>query len=148
MLCNCDDPYESNFFYYFASRFNDLGLKKLIATCYDGSPVAYTQLDLFGADFPIAENLAAKNAENAKGNGPSADSKNFANFASFAAKKPSGLAHCFFTDTTKRAPPFLTATMLHHARTERMEEARRGSSRQTHVPTVRCFRGTACRRRG
>ena len=48
VLCNCDDPYESNFFYYFASRFNDLGLKKLIATCYDGSPVAYTQLDLFG----------------------------------------------------------------------------------------------------
>ena len=47
VLCNCDDPYESNFFYYFASRFNDLGLKKLIATCYDGSPVAYTQLDLF-----------------------------------------------------------------------------------------------------
>ena len=51
VLCNCDDPYESNFFYYFASRFNDLGLKKLIATCYDGSPVAYTQLDLFGEDF-------------------------------------------------------------------------------------------------
>ena len=50
VLCNCDDPYESNFFYYFASRFNDLGLKKLIATCYDGSPVAYTQLDLFGED--------------------------------------------------------------------------------------------------
>ena len=51
VLCNCDDPYESNFFYYFASRFNDLGLKKLIATCYDGSPVAYTQLDLFGEEF-------------------------------------------------------------------------------------------------
>ena len=51
VLCNCDDPYESNFFYYFASRFNDLGLKKLIATCYDGSPVAYTQLDLFGAEW-------------------------------------------------------------------------------------------------
>ncbi|MBR0067919.1 MAG: adenine-specific methyltransferase EcoRI family protein [Kiritimatiellae bacterium] len=51
VLCNCDDPYESNFFYYFASRFNDLGLKKLIATCYDGSPVAYTQLDLFGEEW-------------------------------------------------------------------------------------------------
>ena len=53
VLCNCDDPYESNFFYYFASRFNDLGLKKLIATCYDGSPVAYTQLDLFGEEFNV-----------------------------------------------------------------------------------------------
>ena len=30
VLCNCDDPYESNFFYYFASRFNDLGLKRTL----------------------------------------------------------------------------------------------------------------------
>ena len=34
VLCNCDDPYESNFFKYFALRFNQLGLKKLICTCY------------------------------------------------------------------------------------------------------------------
>ncbi len=47
VFCNCDDPYESNFFYYFAIRFNDLGLKKLICTCYDGSPMAYTQLSFF-----------------------------------------------------------------------------------------------------
>ena len=40
ILCNCDDPYESNFFKYFAMRFNALGLKKLICTCYDGSPLA------------------------------------------------------------------------------------------------------------
>lgn len=46
VLCNCDDPYESNFFKYFAMNFNYLGLKKLIATCYDGSPIAYTQLSL------------------------------------------------------------------------------------------------------
>ncbi|MBR6311122.1 MAG: adenine-specific methyltransferase EcoRI family protein, partial [Paludibacteraceae bacterium] len=44
VLCNCDDPYESNFFKYFASNFNALGLKKLIATCYDGSPVQGTEL--------------------------------------------------------------------------------------------------------
>lgn len=48
VLCNCDDPYESNFFKYFAMNFNILGLKKLICTCYAGSPVIYTQLDLFG----------------------------------------------------------------------------------------------------
>lgn len=47
VFCNCDDPYESNFFKYFALNFNSLGLKKLIATCYDGSPVADTQLSLF-----------------------------------------------------------------------------------------------------
>ena len=29
VLCNCDDPYESNFFKYFAINFNRLGLKKL-----------------------------------------------------------------------------------------------------------------------
>ena len=68
VLCNCDDPYESNFFYYFASRFNDLGLKKLIATCYDGSPVAYTQLDLFDSGEEV---LAAKNAEDAEREGES-----------------------------------------------------------------------------
>lgn len=50
VLCNCDDPYESNFFKYFALRFNQLGLKKLICTCYDGSPVAGTQLSLFSLD--------------------------------------------------------------------------------------------------
>lgn len=47
VLCNCDDPYESNFFKYFALKFNDLGLKKLSATCYRGSPIAYTELSLF-----------------------------------------------------------------------------------------------------
>ena len=50
VLCNCDDPYESNFFKYFALRFNQLGLKKLICTCYDGSPVVGTQLSLFSLD--------------------------------------------------------------------------------------------------
>lgn len=38
VLCNCDDPFESNFFKYFALNFNRLGLKRLIATCYNGSP--------------------------------------------------------------------------------------------------------------
>lgn len=47
ILCNCDDPFESNFFRYFAMNFNFLGLKKLIATCYVSSPVMYTQLSLF-----------------------------------------------------------------------------------------------------
>ncbi|MBP5194294.1 MAG: modification methylase, partial [Clostridia bacterium] len=41
VFCNCDDPFESNFFKYFAMNFNHLGLKKLIATCYDNSPIAF-----------------------------------------------------------------------------------------------------------
>ncbi len=48
VLCNCDDPYESNFFKCFAMNFNALGLRSLTATCYATSPVVYTQLDLFG----------------------------------------------------------------------------------------------------
>lgn len=46
VFCNCDDPYESNFFKYFALNFNAFGLKKLIATCYDGSPVQGNELPL------------------------------------------------------------------------------------------------------
>ena len=40
VYCNCDDPFESNFFKYFAANFNKLALKKLISTSYDGSPNA------------------------------------------------------------------------------------------------------------
>ena len=47
VFCNCDDPYESNFFKYFAMNFNRLGLKKLISTCYASSPIVMTQLSLF-----------------------------------------------------------------------------------------------------
>lgn len=54
VFCNCDDPYESNFFKYFAMNFNFLGLKKLIATCYDNSPIAYSQLNFFGENKSVA----------------------------------------------------------------------------------------------
>lgn len=47
VFCNCDDPYESNFFKYFCMNFNYLGLKKLIVTCYSGSPVAGNEISLF-----------------------------------------------------------------------------------------------------
>lgn len=47
VFCNCDDPYESNFFKYFAMNFNSLGIKKLISTCYAGSPIVTEQLSLF-----------------------------------------------------------------------------------------------------
>lgn len=63
VLCNCDDPYESNFFKYFALRFNQLGLKKLICTCYDGSPVAGTQLSLFSLDAEGNEKKTAYKVE-------------------------------------------------------------------------------------
>lgn len=34
VFCNCDDARISNFFKYFAENFKELGLKKLIASCY------------------------------------------------------------------------------------------------------------------
>ena len=52
VFCNCDDPYESNFFKYFALNFNQLGLRKLIATCYDGSPISGNELLLDLGDTP------------------------------------------------------------------------------------------------
>lgn len=50
VYCNCDDPFESNFFRYFVLNFERLGLKRLITTSYKPSPVANTQLGLFGDD--------------------------------------------------------------------------------------------------
>ena len=50
VYCNCDDPFESNFFRYFVLNFNKIGLKQLITTSYKPSPVANTQLGLFGDD--------------------------------------------------------------------------------------------------
>jgi len=47
IYCNCDDPFESHFFKYFALNFNFLKLKKLIATSYVKSPIAGNELPLF-----------------------------------------------------------------------------------------------------
>ena len=49
VFCNCDDPYESNFFKYFAINFN-----------HAGSPVVYTQLSLFGDEEVIGEEPSDK----------------------------------------------------------------------------------------
>lgn len=53
VYCNCDDPFESNFFKFFVLNFRRLGLKRLITTSYKPSPVANTQLGLFGDDLTI-----------------------------------------------------------------------------------------------
>lgn len=56
VLCNCDDPFESNFCYYFLRHFNKLQLKKLICTSYAGSKIdeihdnAQLTLDLYDTD--------------------------------------------------------------------------------------------------
>ncbi len=47
VLCNCDDPFESNFCKFFLRNFNVLKLRRLICTSYGSSKVAATQLTLF-----------------------------------------------------------------------------------------------------
>lgn len=59
VFCNCDDPYESNFFKYFATNFHVLGLKRLITTCYAGSSLAYSDPDVL----PLFQKQANRNAK-------------------------------------------------------------------------------------
>ena len=47
VLCNCDDPFESNFCKFFLRNFNYLGLKRLICTSYNSSAFAGTELSFF-----------------------------------------------------------------------------------------------------
>ena len=74
ILCNCDDPWESNFFKFFAMNFNALGLKSLTATCYATSPVAQMELDLFGDGNANADDAdSSQNTRNSsEGSAPSA----------------------------------------------------------------------------
>ena len=50
VLCNCDDPFESNFCKFFLKNFNYLGLKRLICTSYSTSSVVGQQLSIFDED--------------------------------------------------------------------------------------------------
>lgn len=67
VFCNCDDPYESNFFKYFAANFNFLGLKKLVATCYDSSPIVGEQLTVFPGKRPYKIEITEVIDENGDG---------------------------------------------------------------------------------
>ncbi|HAZ0637589.1 MULTISPECIES: adenine-specific methyltransferase EcoRI family protein [Enterococcus] len=55
ILLPADDPFESNFFKFFATKFNEYGLKKLIATSYAPSPIVNTQLTLLPELVPEKE---------------------------------------------------------------------------------------------
>lgn len=70
VLCNCDDPYESNFFKYFALNFNALGLKKLLCIGYKDSPVAGEQISLFDTkDFKPAHLIEINEVRDLDGDG-------------------------------------------------------------------------------
>lgn len=57
VLCNCDDPFESNFCKFFLRNFNVLKLKRLICTSFRSSKVVATQITLFDDD---NEQISAK----------------------------------------------------------------------------------------
>lgn len=48
VLCNCDDPFESPFFRFFAMNFNRLGLERLTTTSYAGSSLAGNESSMDG----------------------------------------------------------------------------------------------------
>ena len=72
VLCNCNDPFESNFFKYFAINFNNLELKKLIAISRPTSTIKGTELPLFGsseklnsmASMIVLDNMRDMNQDN------------------------------------------------------------------------------------
>ena len=47
VLCNCDDPFESNFCKFFLHNFNHLHLKRLICTSYSTSSIVGKQMTIF-----------------------------------------------------------------------------------------------------
>lgn len=67
ILLPADDPFESNFFKFFATKFNEFGIKKLIATSYAPSPIVNTQLSLLpelipDIDFEVSSDKQIKGA--------------------------------------------------------------------------------------
>jgi len=73
ILCNCDDPRISNFFFYFSYNFAHFGLKKLITTCYkskerdlfsqnDSEQAIYLEYDGFrdGENVPNVDDIGIK----------------------------------------------------------------------------------------
>ncbi len=69
ILCNCDDPYESNFFKYFAMSFNSLGLKSLTATCYAYSCIAGKEIDLFTKRTKTPHKIVITEVDDVNGDG-------------------------------------------------------------------------------
>lgn len=53
VFCNCDDPFESNFVKYFLMNFNRIGLKELIATGYQTSPILGTSVGTKGQPYAL-----------------------------------------------------------------------------------------------
>jgi len=62
VFCNCDDPEESNFYYYFVSHFDELGLTKLITTHFEYDKQSYSLEYSGGADVRGSKDEVIKRA--------------------------------------------------------------------------------------
>jgi len=62
VFCNCDDPENSNFYYYFVSNFLEIGLKKLITTHFELDKQSYMLEYEGGADVEGDKNTVIKRA--------------------------------------------------------------------------------------
>lgn len=60
VYCNCDDPACSNFWRFFHLNFNNLGLKKLIATFYDPEKPVYKIEYTGGNDIDFREGIVTE----------------------------------------------------------------------------------------
>lgn len=60
IYCNCDDPARSNFWHFFHLNFNNLGLKKLIATFYDPEKPVYKIEYTGGNDIDFREGIVTE----------------------------------------------------------------------------------------
>ena len=63
VLCNCDDPRESNFFRYFVNQFESLGLKKLITIGYGGNGGRGVLFEYSGGDVPSPGEINVRELE-------------------------------------------------------------------------------------
>ena len=62
VFCNCDDPETSNFYYFFVSNFDELGLKKLITTHFEIDKPSYMLEYEGGANVQGDKETVVKNA--------------------------------------------------------------------------------------
>ena len=61
VLCNCDDPFESNFVKYILMNFNRLELQELIATGYKTSPFGGLEFGTINSPYVLRVKSTKKN---------------------------------------------------------------------------------------
>lgn len=63
VYCNCDNPMKSNFYKYFKTNFNSLGIKKLLATYKSNTPILFDFDGINEKQIPIRSGNFQDNTE-------------------------------------------------------------------------------------